>query len=70
MTTTAMTNSDIHELSLAEVDAISGASHEVAEAFLIGAGAGALIGGFAGPEGAAVGVLVGGLVGVALYEMR
>lgn len=52
-----------------EIELVDGASHRYAEAFLVGAAAGAFIGGFGGPEGAAAGALIGGLIGVGIIAI-
>ena len=57
----------IQELSFDEIGIVDGAAHEAAEAILVGAGAGAFIGAFAGPEGAAAGALVGAAAGYLMY---
>lgn len=59
----------IQELSFDEIELVDGASHRYAEAFLVGAAAGAFIGGFGGPEGAAAGALIGGLIGVGIIAI-
>ncbi len=56
-------NIGVQELTFDEIDAVGGAS-ELGENVLLFAGAGGLIGSFAGPKGAAVGVLAGAAVGV------
>ncbi len=60
----------IMELSELEVLEVSGAwtLREVSEAFLVGAGAGAIVGGIAtGGGGALPGAAIGGVAGVVVY---
>jgi hypothetical protein len=54
------------ELVMSEIDAIFGGG-SLGEAILIGAGAGAFVGTFAGPGGTAAGALIGGAAGALLY---
>ncbi|ATC23646.1 hypothetical protein [Caulobacter vibrioides] len=60
MTALAM---DVRELSIGEVDSVSGAS-ELGQNVLKFAGVGGSIGRFGGLQGAAVGILLGAAVGV------
>lgn len=58
----------INVLSEFEIDLISGGGHQIQEAFLVGAGAGAFAGTFIGGlPGAAAGALIGGAIGVGAY---
>jgi hypothetical protein len=56
---------DVRELSVDEMDEVSGGARAAAVAFLVGASAGAFIGAMiGGPAGGAVGFLAGGAAGV------
>jgi hypothetical protein len=56
----------IQDLLMSEIDEVFGGG-SLGEAILIGAGAGAFVGTFAGPEGTAAGALIGGAAAAILY---
>lgn len=57
------------ELTSQEVDVVSGAKHDAAEACLVGGGAMAAVGSFFSPFGSAVGGLGGCAAGLLVYYM-